>query len=95
MDPPTIDDEPDDQTNIVAGAGNMVTFTVGATGKSLVYQWLMDGQSLSNGAKYSGADGTTLTVNTVVASDEGNYMVTVSNDAGPVDSAVAMLTIRE
>ena len=87
--------EPEDQRNIVAAVGNMVTFTVVASGKSLEYQWQMDGQPLSNGAKYTGTNGTTLTVNNVVASDEGNYRMIVSNDAGSVDSAVAVLTIRE
>ena len=72
----------------------MAVFTVGASGKSLEYQWRMNGQPLSDGVKYSAANGTTLTVNNVVASDEGNYHVTVSNDAGSVDSAVAVLTIR-
>ena len=92
VDPPTINIEPVDQLNIVAGMGNIVTFTVVALGKSLVYQWQMDGQPLSNGAKYTGADRAALTVNNVVASDEGNYQVTVSNEAGSVDSAVVMLT---
>ena len=87
--------DPSDQPNIVAGMGNMVTFTVVGMGKLLEYQWQMDGQALSNGAKYTGADGASLTVNNVIASDEGNYRVTVSNDAGSVNSVVVMLTICE
>ena len=35
----------------------------------------------------------TLTVNNVVASDEGNYQVTIKNDAGSMGSAVAVLII--
>ena len=87
--------KPVDLLNIIVEAGNTAVFTVGAAGKFLEYQWQMDGLTHSDSVKYSGANGTTLTVNNVVASDEGNYHVTISNDAGSVDSAVAVLTISE
>ena len=71
-----------------AGIGSNVTFTVVATGTApLLYQWLR------NGSLIAGATGSTYAL-TVAALDNGvSYSVTVTNAAGSVTSALAMLTV--
>jgi hypothetical protein len=79
-------------TNIVAG--KTATLAVGASGTApLRYFWSKGGAPLANGGNVSGANTNTLTVGNVSASDGGNYSVIVSNSAGTVTSAVAVVTI--
>ena len=64
------------------------------TGGGLTYQWQMDGVPLSDGAKYSGINTDTLTVNNIqFPNDEGSFNVIVSNGAGSVTSDAATLDI--
>src|SRR5882724_4492494 len=70
------------------GEGSDVTFSVGVSGSSpFSYQWRLGGTDIS------GATGASLTLHQVVAANEGNYSVRVSNPAGSVVSADAALTV--
>ncbi len=83
--PPSIVTQPSSQTVI---AGTSASFSVAATGTvPLQYQWLF------NGANVSGATGTTYSLANVQSTQAGNYSVVVTNSAGAVTSAVAVLTV--
>jgi hypothetical protein len=68
--------------------GSSATFTVAAgSTSSLGYQWKL------NGTAIAGATNAAYTVANVQPGNMGFYSVTVSNSAGSVDSAVAILTV--
>ncbi len=76
-------------TNVVVCAGNSASFTVGANGSNLTYQWQLNGADIA-------ATGSTLTLNNVSAANAGSYRVIVTGSCGtPVISAVATLTVNE
>lgn len=84
--PPGITTQPQSQT-VTVGAN--VTFSVVASGTApLSYQWRKDG------ANISGATTSSYTKSNVQAGDAGNYSVLVSNAAGSVASANAVLTVN-
>ncbi len=83
--PPVITGPPASQS-VVAGAS--ASFNVTATGTPpLSYQWRWNGGGLA------GASGSSLTLNNVQPANAGNYTVVVTNSAGSVTSAVAVLTV--
>jgi Leucine-rich repeat (LRR) protein len=83
--PPAIGTQPASRTNIT---GTTANFSVNATGTDpLSYQWQF------NGANIGGANGSNLTLNNVQPSDSGNYTIVVTNVAGAITSAVAVLTV--
>ncbi len=69
-------------------AGNSVTFTVGATGTPLYYQWLFNGTNA-----IAGATSSSYTISSVAATNAGVYSVIVSNANGMVVSSNATLTV--
>ncbi|MBL9142219.1 MAG: immunoglobulin domain-containing protein [Verrucomicrobiaceae bacterium] len=73
-------------TQIVA-PNSVATLSVTATGSGLTYQWLKNGNALI------GATTSSLVMNTVNTSDNGQYAVIVSNAAGKVTSNAAVLTV--
>lgn len=81
---PAITDQPASQ-NIAIGSG--VTFTVGATGTTLNYQWLKDATNILD------ATGRDLSLNAVTLADAGGYSVIVANSLGSVTSIVANLNL--
>ena len=83
---PTISTQPLSQT---VAAGSAVTFSVTATtgNGTLSYQWL------KNGTQVSGAISSSYSVSSVQETDAGSYAVRVSNAAGSVTSAGAVLTV--
>jgi pimeloyl-ACP methyl ester carboxylesterase len=90
---PIILQNPVSQTSV---AGSNVTFTVSASSAdAMTYQWRRNSVNLTNSSRISGATNATLAINSLLASDGGNYDVLVANSSGPVASAVAVLTIRE
>lgn len=83
--PPLISAQPQSQA---VNLGGSVTFNVIASGTvPLAYQWQKDGVAIP------GATGGTLTVNNVQLSNVGSYTVVVSNAAGSVSSAAAILSV--
>ena len=84
--PPTITAQPQNRT---VSTGASVTFSVTATGTpSPSYQWRKDGTNLT------GATSTSYTIASAQTSHAGTYTVFVSNTAGSVTSASAMLTVN-
>ena len=84
--PPVITVQPQ---SVVAPAGGTASFTVGAGGSALHYQWL------KNSSPVAGATGSTLTLNGISDSDAAVYSVTVSNIFGKVVSSNATLTVED
>ena len=83
--PPAITAQP---TNLVVVAGVSASFNVTATGTlPLGYQWRF------NGADVPGAIGSSLALTGVQPTNAGSYAVVVTNIAGSVTSAVAVLTV--
>lgn len=84
--PPVITVPPAGRT---VAAGTAVTLRVTATGTgSLAYAWFFNDQPVI------GAAAETLPLGAVTAAQAGRYRVRVSNAAGPVDSADAVLVVR-
>jgi endonuclease/exonuclease/phosphatase family metal-dependent hydrolase len=83
--PPTILTQPQSQTNSIGG---LVEFTVAASGTApLTYQWRF------NTANLSGANTSSFTITNAQSTNAGNYTVVITNAAGSVTSAIAVLTI--
>jgi hypothetical protein len=82
---PTVVVNPDSRT---VGKNAQVTWKVVARGGSLKYQWKFMGQNIT------GATTDSFTLKHVKATDQGYYTVTVSNDAGAVESAQALLLVN-
>lgn len=89
-DPPTIVIHPQPQS---VNPGGDVTFTVAADGVAPIsYQWQkFDG---TNWVNLTGKTTDTLSLTSVVEADEGSYRARVSNNAGPVFSNPATLTVN-
>ncbi len=73
--------------DVTAQTNLTVTFSVGATGTDLKYQWM------KNGVNRQGDTLATLSIANVKLSDSGNYKCVVKNVCGSVESAVAKLTV--
>ncbi len=90
--PPTIATPPLSQTVL---AGTNVGFSVSAGGTlPLTYQWLRNGASLTDGGNVSGSSSSALALANVQTNDSANYQVVVTNIAGSITSAVAVLTVN-
>ncbi|HQL79106.1 MAG TPA: immunoglobulin domain-containing protein [Verrucomicrobiota bacterium] len=84
--PPSITTQPVGQT---VDQGSTVSFSAAATGTTpLAYQWRF------NGTAIPGATLSSYTKSNVQLADAGNYSVVVTNIAGSVTSANALLTVR-
>jgi hypothetical protein len=70
-------------------------FARAAGDTNLVYQWLMNGTNISDGAKFSGTLTDTLSISNVSAGDSGSsFTLVVTNSAGAVTTAPpAILTV--
>ena len=76
--PPTINGHPASTQTVCTG--NLVSFTVSATGGALSYQWYRGMTSLNNGGIVSGANSSTLTLNPVTQADAASdYYCIVNN----------------
>ena len=94
VDPPQITHGPEPQKDIVPGS--TVRFTVSATGGGdLTYKWQQNGADLDPLPGVSGDTTSTLQINNVKKSHQGDYTCIVSNAAGPTTSERAQLTIRK
>ena len=90
--PPQIVQQPASRTN---RAGATAKLAVRADGSlPLTYQWSKDGTALSDDGHFTGAQTSTLLVAQASYSDEGGYMVAVSNAFGFTNSTLATLTVQ-
>ncbi|MBI2927643.1 MAG: immunoglobulin domain-containing protein [Verrucomicrobia bacterium] len=91
--PPVITAQPQDQT---VAEGSTASFSVKATGTApLSFQWLKDGNKVSDDLRVSGAMTAVLTISRVQSSDVGKYSVLVSNPFGSIPSEVALLALGQ
>ena len=81
---PTISTQP---SAVTVSAGKSATFSVGAAGPALSYQWFKDGAALVGGTAAS------YTIAVAGAAHAGSYSVAITNSAGSVSSASAMLSV--
>ncbi|MBX3734818.1 MAG: immunoglobulin domain-containing protein [Verrucomicrobiae bacterium] len=88
---PVITLEPESQD---VSAGTTVILRVAATGAGVRYQWLFNGQPLTDGGRISGSRSDTLTVAGVSPSDAGTYQAHVSDGLGLLGSEPAVVTVE-
>ncbi len=87
---PSIIQQPTNQVRVV---GTSARFSVTATGQSLAYYWLFNGNYLSDGGQISGVNTASLLFSGTTGANAGNYQVIVSNKHGVVTSETASLTL--
>lgn len=75
--------------------GNSYTFSLTATGSSLSWQWLKDGITLSDNARYSGTSSATLVISNAALEESGTYQCRVSNSCQHAMSIPAVLVVEE
>jgi uncharacterized delta-60 repeat protein len=90
--PPAISVQPSSQTNL---GGTTAWFTVTAGGSPpLSYQWLQNGQPLTDGANVSGSSTPFLSLSNVQASSPPDpFCVVITGALGAVTSSVATVTV--
>lgn len=76
-------------------AGDLVTFSIGASGIGISYQWRKDGFDLVDGGAINGATTSMLTIDPVTSGDAGEYDCVISNSCNSATSDVAMLIVNE
>ena len=80
------------QTAFIGGSAR---FSVAASGNGLLsYQWIKDGNPLTNDARISGATTPNLTVAPVQNADAGSYSVAVTDEYSTIDSANVSLIVQ-
>ena len=89
--PPSITLQPADQTVM---QGSNAIFTAAASGDApLSYQWLLNGNILSDGGQISGATTTNLTISNLQFTNGGNLVFVASNPVGSATSGAAALNV--
>jgi hypothetical protein len=86
--PPVITSQP---ASLTVTQGNNATFTVGASGLQLQFQWFFNNGS---NTLLPNATNASFTLTSVQATNAGNYFVTVRNGAGAAVSLLTPLTVR-
>ena len=76
-------------TSLDVAPGNTATFTVTATGTTLIYQWKKGGTDIP------GATSSSYAISNTTSANDGVYSVVVSNSAGTVTSSNATLTVAK
>jgi uncharacterized repeat protein (TIGR03803 family) len=88
---PQITAQPANQSAL---AGTSASFGVAVFGSApFSYQWQFNGTNLADGANVSGSTNRLLTLSHIVATNGGNYSVTINNALGSTNSVVAALTV--
>jgi hypothetical protein len=89
--PPAISQQP---LSSYVVAGQPAGFTVVAVGgQPLSYQWLKNGNKLTDAGTFSGSTNAALNISAAAIADDGSYSVIITNIGGSVTSAVAVLTV--
>ena len=82
------------QGGLIRPTGSNATFSVSALGSApLTYQWRLNGVNLANDARITGVTTSNLTVNALITSDSGSYVVVVSNIYSTATSQDATLGV--
>jgi hypothetical protein len=90
--PVKITSQPKSKLNQPQGAS--VNFSVTATGaQPLSYQWMLNGNPLSDGGEFSGSTTSNLLIDPVTMADAGTYSVLVANAYSSLTSAKVPLTV--
>jgi gliding motility-associated-like protein len=89
--PVQITDQPD---NITICSGTNVVFSVVASGDSIKYQWIRDGNRLTDNGIINGAHSSLLMLTSVTSAEAGSYYCEVSGACGIVNSQSAVLTVN-
>jgi hypothetical protein len=89
--PPSITNQPQSLTVTNGGAASLSVAVSGTA--PFTYQWLKNQTNLTDGANISGSASSNLQFLAAGPGDAGSYTVIVSNAAGSVTSAVAILTV--
>ena len=75
--------------------GNNTSFSVGATGSDLIFQWKKNGTDLVNDARISGVNSSTLNIKMLTENDQAVYSCQIINACGFENSIPANLVIDE
>ena len=74
--------------------GSNVTFIAGVSGGApLNYQWFFNGIPLTDGGQFNGTATTNLTISNLQFTNNGNYVLLVTNLVGSAISTTAVLTV--
>ncbi len=94
--PPFITNNPTPASSTLCTNGS-INYTVTATGSNLSYQWLFNGNPISNGGDFLGANTATLQITGADPTDAGNYSVVVSGSSPctSVTSTPVSLTVNQ
>jgi hypothetical protein len=88
---PAITVQPTDQTAL---AGQVAQFSVTATGSTPSYQWQLSSDAGANYTDIAGANDASYSIAATATADNGKrFRVVISNSAGNVTSAAAVLTV--
>ncbi|EEF60886.1 immunoglobulin domain-containing protein [Pedosphaera parvula] len=89
--PPSITSQP---ANQMQTQGSTASFMAAAAGSPpFSYQWLYNGNPLTDGGQISGATTTNLTISNLQFANGGNYALFVTNPVGVATSTAATLTV--
>jgi alpha-tubulin suppressor-like RCC1 family protein len=80
--------------SVTVGSGAPASFSVAANGTApLSFQWLENGNALTDGGIISGSLSSNLNLSVVTSINSGNYWLIVSNAYASATSSVAILTV--
>jgi hypothetical protein len=79
--------------NTIATNLGIAVFHAAATGGNIQYQWMENGDFLSDGGNITGSSSNTLVINPVGYGDQGTYSVEIINPVCSLSSTDAVLTV--
>jgi hypothetical protein len=89
--PPSLTQQPQDETNVV---GSLASFSAAATGTMpFSYQWFFNGAPLADNGHFFGSTSNVLNIASILKGDAGSYWLVVTNNYGSVTSTVMSLGV--
>lgn len=89
--PPTITSQPG---SVTTNLNSLVTFNVIAqSSQQISYHWIKNGAPIVSNTNMTGIASSSLTINSVQATDSGSYKCIITNTTGSVSSSLATLTV--
>jgi hypothetical protein len=89
---PVIVTNPPTALALLVGQGTAISVTATGT-PPMSFQWRLNGTNLANGGGYGGVLTNALTLTSVNLTNNGNYTVAITNNAGAITSSVAALNV--